>query len=342
MKPINRKNRFIEKYEMFELVSTIAGKNNLKSFNEDNKSKIISCIKDLFDSINNPILLYGKQTENMFSFMASCLPRCVLIKQEDTGSLFSNDTVKLPDFRVLLKNNEQLLIEVKNCHFNTKIKKFQIKTKELQELNRYAELMRVKLKIAIYWSNIATWTLVDTDKFTNRANNSFIDIKTAMINNEMSLLGDYMLATIPPLELKLHFKEDTMSPNLVNGVVDKVELYANKNLIKNELEREIAFNLILFGNWQDELLVEYDVNSRCIVSVSKPIEPSSNNQISIIGSLSSIISKKFKYYTNYEKGTIPVFSDVESRNLFINVNPDNYKGDVLQLWRFEIVTRCSS
>lgn len=335
MTPINKVSRNIKKYDISELYNSIAEECNFRAFNDESKNKFINIVNESLKKTANPIFIHGKQTEKMFSYVVSCMPECVLIKQEDAGFLFSNDRIKIPDYRVLLKNKSQMLIEVKNHHTKNKLKKYQIKTDELQELNNYAYLMQTELKIAIYWSNLQVWTLVCPDKFINNGNKSYIDFKTAIENNEMSILGDYWLATTPPLELRMHVKEKELLPNRIDGFISKVELYANNNLIVDQHEKSIAFNLILFGSWQDDLYVETINNSRCIVSTINPIQKS-NEQFDMIGAMSSIISRKFKYLTSNIQDLTPVPIKIKSENLFIDIDIENYKGKVLQLWRFHV------
>lgn len=338
MNPINKINRNIEKYEIYELFNLIAEEHNFRNLNEDYINLFIDIVKESLNKTTNPIFMHGKQTEKMFSYIVSCMPECVLIKQEDAGSLFSNDKVKIPDYKVLLKNNRQILIEVKNHHTKNNLKQFKIKTSELQELNNYARLVQIELKIAIYWSNIQTWTLIDTEKFINNGNNSYIDFITAIENNEMSILGDYWLATIPPLELKMYIQEKEILPNHINGSISKVELFANNKLIKDEHEKNIAFNLMLFGSWEDNLYIETINNSRCIVSTINPIQKS-NEQFDMIGAMSSIISRKFNFITSNNQESIPLFRKIKSENLFIDIDIENYKGKVLHLWRFHLTQK---
>ena len=118
----------------------------------------------------------------------------------------------------------------------------------------------------------------------------------------MSILGDYWLATNPPLELKLQVKENELSPKCLNGVIDKVELYSNGNLITDKYEQNLAFNFILFGNWQAKQYIEFNeqTGERVIVTESNPIKGNEEEQsFYMIGTLSSLISNKYKYIVNY-------------------------------------------
>lgn len=93
---------------------------------------------------------------------------------------------------------------------------------------------------------------------------------------------------------------------------------ANNNLIVDQHEKSIAFNLILFGSWQDDLYVETINNSRCIVSTINPIQKS-NEQFDMIGAMSSIISRKFKYLTSNIQDSTPVPIKIKSEYLLISI-----------------------
>jgi hypothetical protein len=148
-----------------------------------------------------------------------------------------------------------------------------------------------------------------------------------------------MLATIPPLEMRLYIKEKELSPEFINGVINKVEFYVNKNLITDKQEENIAFNLMLFGDWNGELHVENNGNSRYIASVVNPYKISSEQPFYMIGFISSIVSKKFIYFTTDKDGSTPICSKINSESLYLNIDVDNYQGKVLPLWRFVVTNK---
>ena len=334
MKPINKLNRNTAKYDIYELYSSLAEENNFS-----NDSEFIDLIKvSLEQNIQSKIFKYGKQTERMFAYVLSNLSECELIKKEDAGEIYSNNKIVIPDFRIILKNSEQFLVEVKNHHSKIKLKDFRLRKTELQELIDYSNLMHTNLKIAIFWSNMRLWTLVDTKFFIVDNRYASINFETAISNNEMSILGDYWLATNPPLELKLQIKEDELYPNCINGVIDKVELYSNGNLITDKYEQNLAFNFILFGNWQEEQYIEFNkqTGSRVIVTESNPLKGNEEEQpFYIIGTLSSMISNKYKYIVNYYQSVIPHFPKITPEKLSLDIDENNYTGKVLHLWRFK-------
>lgn len=335
MKAINKLNRNIAKYDIYELYSSLAEENNFS-----NDSEFIDLIKkSLEQNIKSKIFKYGKQTEKMFAYVLSNLSECELIKKEDAGEIYSNNEVVIPDFRIILKNREQLLIEVKNHHSKIKLKDFYLRKTELQELKNYSNLMHTNLKIAIFWSNMRMWTLVDTKIFIEDNKYASINIETAILNNEMSILGDYWLATNPPLELKLQIKENELSPKCLNGVIDKVELYSNGNLITDKYEQNLAFNFILFGNWQAKQYIEFNeqTDERVIVTESNPIKGNEEEQpFYMIGTLSSLISNKYKYIVNYYQSSNSNFPKITPEKLSLDIDENNYIGKILHIWRFKV------
>ena len=67
-------------------------------------------------AVPNPILLYGKRVEAMFAFVAASLEKCLMIREEDVGDIYAMTAVQPPDYRIVLLDGTELLIEVKNCH----------------------------------------------------------------------------------------------------------------------------------------------------------------------------------------------------------------------------------
>src|SRR5689334_17565697 len=65
-------------------------------------------------SLSNDALLHGLRTESMFEAMAASLGAVDLIKQEDAGRIYVSDTrLRVPDFRLVLRDGLQMLVEVK-------------------------------------------------------------------------------------------------------------------------------------------------------------------------------------------------------------------------------------
>jgi len=49
----------------------------------------------------------------LFGLVAADLGGCLMVKQEDAGTLFHEDAVKIPDWRLTLRSATNALVEVK-------------------------------------------------------------------------------------------------------------------------------------------------------------------------------------------------------------------------------------
>lgn len=335
-KHLKRISRNPEKYDILELFDAIACNKKLNFSDEDD---VINIIKDALKKNKSPIMLYGKQTEAMFAFIVAALSKTILIKKEDGGSVFFNeDSINIPDYRIILSDGVQILIEVKNCYCKSLSHEFCIKTESLLSLKKYADLMQIDLKIAIYWAKTNAWTLVSKEDFSPKGNNSTISFCQALKQNKMSILGDIMIGTTPPLAIKLYASQQDQAKkgnNSFGFTIEKVELSCNNQLITNDNESKIAFKLILFGDWEEEFIpsINKDNKIEYIKFQFNPIEKNQEQDFNIIGTLSSIISRQYMQYTS-PNGLVERFSpNINPKQLGLII-PNDYKGDVLKLWRF--------
>jgi hypothetical protein len=79
----------------------------------------------------------------------------------------------------------------------------------LPKLRRYADRFQRDLKIAIYWPQWKNmWTIVSVDKIRLQGPHRCISFPEAMVVNEMRLLGDWIIATTPPLGLRFYTDSD--------------------------------------------------------------------------------------------------------------------------------------
>ena len=153
-----------EKHEVLTLFDSIGIKKDLKLHDRNSENAFIESIaSSLARNKDTPILIHGRRIEAMFGFILGSLGECVLIKQEDSGETYSIESgIQPPDYRVVLKDGSELLIEVKNCHkVDTP---YRIKATQIDALRKYAEIFNKELKIAIYWSRWNTWTLISDDQ----------------------------------------------------------------------------------------------------------------------------------------------------------------------------------
>lgn len=344
---ISIKNRNPIKFDVIDLYNIIGREKKLKLNNTDDKNKFLQLISNSLDNNFSDTLLYGKHIETMFSYIAAFLGKCKFIKKEDNGDIFSSTDVLIPDYRIVLNDNSQILIEVKNFYQKSSTNNYKISKKNFDKLLAYSNLMKTNLMFAIYWAKWKTWTLVDPKIFSIENNNMTLSFKEAIINNEMGLLGDYMIATQPPLSVRIY--ADSKQNNTIineNGgetefVIKQLKFYSNNNLISDKIEKNIIFNLILFGSWHETNEIIFEKNSNIVKYIEfkyYPEEYSNNQPYAIVSSISDIITKQY-FFKTFDNGKIESLAPNDpSVTLGLNI-PNQYKKKTLPLWFFYIKTK---
>jgi len=192
----------------------------------------------------------------MFAHVAAALGKSKIIVEEDSGVFFSSEEdIRRPDFRLITNESEQLLIEVKNFRQKDPMEPFILKSKYLSSLKKYADVFKIPLKIAIYWSVWKLWTLIDATHFISENSDYSITMPEAIKRNEMNLLGDHMVGTVPPLSLRLYAdpnKPRSIEENSqVHFTIGRVALYANGKEIIDDFEKKLVWFFMLHGKWNE-------------------------------------------------------------------------------------------
>ena len=280
---------------------------------------------------------FGFRTEAMFAYVVGAMGQCRLIKQEDCGHWFvDEDKYLIPDYRLFLKSGESFLIEVKN---ETK-KQISFKNDYLSKLKSYSELNNVPLRIAIYWQMIGVWSLNAPEDFENGDKKASISIDVAIAKSQIAALGDMMIATKPPLSIRMICAPNKTTELDANGqcqiCFSDIEHYCDGSLITDAIEKRIAFQLILSSQWNEEEHLEIVGNKVSWIEYTyTPEQYDSENGFASVGFLSSIISTEYKSATSNDEGihSISPKSDPEDFEIFI---PEHYKGKTLPLWLFHM------
>ena len=95
-----------------------------------------------------------------------------------------------------------MLIEVKNVNPRT-YKEVLVNERDLNQKQQYADLMATRLLLAHYWSAANHWSVIDPRVLERRDGKLVLRFETAMMANELGLMGDSMIGTRPPLTLSL-------------------------------------------------------------------------------------------------------------------------------------------
>ena len=158
-----------------------------------------------------------------------------------------------------------------------------------------------------------------------------------MAKNEMSLIGDVTIATLP--ELKLEFLADPAEAHVIDEygqapfIIRSAKIFCAGKEIVDPAEQEIAFKLMQSGNWPDtdEAIVE-DGKLLGIVITARPRTTHEGQQFESIGSLSSLVTSAYGEMT--VKDSRPIALDVGADPAAFALHiPEDYKSDTLPLWR---------
>ena len=104
----------------------------------------------------------------MFEAMLISLGEYSLLKPEDVGRIYPDDHFCVPDYRVVLKDGTQWLIEVKNVNIDDPALKQQerklMNRAYREKLEAYAAATGGELKLAVYWARWGIWTLISPER----------------------------------------------------------------------------------------------------------------------------------------------------------------------------------
>lgn len=339
---INRLERDPAKFDVLDLFDAIGRDRKFVLNNEKDETAFIDAISKSLFANKTSTMIYGRRVESMFAYIASSLGKLTLIKKEDCGDTFCGNGIKIPDYRVVFNDGKQLFVEVKNYHQKATFNNYSMKTTYLEGLLRYAALMKIDLRIAIYWSKWNVWTLLDPKDFKRDGSKATIPFTTAMERNEMIVLGDYVVGTTPPLSLRLYPDENnpySISNNMAEFVIGSVELLCNNTSITVENEQRIAFALMLYGNWAENKISITLPNSENEVEYIEfsysPMEYDDQQGFCMIGTLSTIISRQYGQLTAPD-GKVERLSPNVDPGMLGFIIPEDYKGTSLPLWRFHM------
>ncbi len=307
----------------------------------------ISC--GLSESLSRESTLHGWRAQKLFEAVVVELGHVQLIKFEDIGSCWARDDapVKRPDFEVVTASGELLMVEVKNVGPDRTADS--CAQGELEDLGRFATLVGARLLFAHYWTAVNVWTLVDESVLSRDGRRCELLLETAMPANEMSFLGDRMLATTSPLTLRLLADKGqprSLRPTAAgtrDGVftIGDVQLLVGGRRIADEHERRLAFFLMFYGGWELEEPANLDAAGD-IESVdwrfSAVEDGRSPDEPRLVGALSSLYSTAFNLAT-LKDGHVVRLRHEPAPGALSELVPDDYWSGtdrVLPLWQFEV------
>lgn len=223
-------------------------------------------------------------------------------------------------------------------------KGYSITADYMTHLLRYSQLVNTRLYFVIYWSAYGLWTMVAPEDFTLAGNKYKISLGAMWKRNRMSMLGDVLIATTPPLAIR--FYTDKTKPHSIQQVgfvgftIGDVEISCKHRKIKDENEKRIAPSLILFGGWQETATAVFVSSETDELDYAEftyspegydecaPIPP-------FVDAVSTIISRQFNMLTS-KHGEIQKLTPNVSPGFLGFILPESYKSHDLPLWRFHI------
>ncbi|MPM78131.1 hypothetical protein SDC9_125142 [bioreactor metagenome] len=339
--------RMPEKFDLIDLCDEFIQRSDLGLKKITDITKIQEIIAKSIESYQSPTMLYGRRTEIMFAYIAAILNECCFVKKEDQGDLYLQPEYDLliPDYRIITRDKTQFFVEVKNCH-TTKHKhhNFRLPKKYVDKILNYCNLFSLEVKFAVYWSAWNIWVLFGLEDFDIDGNNYTISLETSILKNQMSILGDFELGTLPPLSVK--FLIDYPTPIRVkelseNGFISQqVEFRCGGNLITTSFEKKLAFFLMQFSNWHQVVITQKDISEskRTLEYLISPEERISGQDFELLGFMSSMISQKYKLITA-PKGEIEQLSpNIDLAELGFAL-PKNYSSKELPLWIIRVSSK---
>lgn len=338
MKRLLRNSEALDVADLFASMSRVR---NLNLYEEASATEFLKGISEAWRACReNPRLIYGKRTEALFAYVVGGLGKARLVKQEDSGDVYSSEDVIIPDYRVALTDGTRLLVEVKNFHSDDPLAKIRLARDYVARLAKYAELDGSQLKVAIYFSRWGQWTLLPLEWFEATDTHLETNLVTALARSEMAILGDQMVATTPDIQVVLESDADSSRRISDEGEarfkLGRIRLYCNNVELTDPLEKKLAFYFTRFSKWvesEEEALVEdADLVALRFTYAPDPEMVTEGQPFQMLGSISSMISRAFAEQTTEEGEVIAITATTEPNELGVLI-PENYEGKGLPLWR---------
>lgn len=346
---MKRLRRDHPKFDLMRLLDRHARSHGVSIRDHANHAAFLADLGEEFQrNHQNQILIHGLRIEAMFAFVAGALGNCRVIKAEDAGDIYALDVdVRAPDFRMVTGDGHEILVEVKNHRPSDSKGDYVFKRTYLDGLRRYAALLQRELYIAIFWSQWSLWSLVRPDRFEATGDRYKLSLGDAMKWSEMTLLGDYMLGTVPPLTLR--FLSDPAKPRHVGQdgraefTIGQVEMAAAGEVIEDPLEVAIAWFLLNYGAWPGEPTLP-EIVAGDLISVGFEVRPEQladpAQGFEVIGFMSEMLSRQYNAITA-GSGRVDLLIPKRDPDELGVLIPLDFKGQKLHLWRF-YVTRAIS
>lgn len=295
------------------------------------------------EALQNDALLHGQRAQNMFEALVVSLGKYKLFKLEDTGRVHPESSFTAPDFRLVLKDGRQWLIEAKNVRASDPFRqRLKLRKADVAKLVAYAEAVGCPLKFALYWSLWRMWTLVDASDLVPDGDKLTIEMLEAAPLSELGDLGDRTVGTTPPLVFRVIAdpdKERSIAPDgEVSFTIAEAKLLCADREITDPVEQSIAWIFMQYGEWEcsePTAILSGDV-LEAVELVWTPRERSNpDERFEIIGRLSTMFAAYYAEQTIVEDALVQTEADLVP-DWFKPFIDASHKSDALPLWRFAL------
>ncbi|MCF6316999.1 MAG: hypothetical protein L3J30_12125 [Marinosulfonomonas sp.] len=311
-----------------------AHKNNLAINNPDTSERFLAEMAPrLNTAITDQNLVYGLRTEHMFEAMIRSLAQFRVFKHEDNGVVHGTGKLRAPDFRIVLEDGRQWLIEVKNVNCASLDKQVtNMSVNYVASLQRYADAVGVPLMFAHYWPKMNMWTVVKADQFITPNGGLKIDFLDAFRFSYMGELGDTMISLPGPLLVKARGQRDqdpTMEKYTLSFWRDDTQLTDRRDI-------KHAIILMQFGTWGLDGPVDNQLTDGTHeIEYRSTVQEESDDGFDSIGFASMIFCNFYRDNTR-ENGAVTGLIAEHKPEWFEPLREWDFKSSNLQLRLFKI------
>lgn len=282
--------------------------------------------------------VFGQRTHAMFRYVAASLGECQIVKEEDAGFFYSASAeLALPDYRLVLTDGQQLLVEVKNCH-QPLPGCFEITQDYADRLSRYCDLVEGAFRFAIYWSQLGVWTLNPLGSFAAEESRLRLELEDAMKTSDMSILGDRMIGVFPSIAIRCYSDPSRPRGEVDSGsfeaTIGRVAIMLGEEEVTDELEKRLAVMFAMYGTWHGVDETQNVEDGQLIWWESRVSSPMTHGDgpFEFIGYLSQMVAQKYNSLT-VNAGEVQKLAPPDSPDALSVLIPRDYSGQVLKIWR---------